>query len=144
MLFIPIFWIGAYNFQSLHPQKLSASLIGWSCTTGFYWDMLGYGQMETFYHPLGIGVFSPVGFDFAGASHLGYLPSYPVHREFGTLSGDRLRGQDTHTKLPAIPHPAELLHLCLYRTATGFNHSSDVVPAYRGQHPGGTFVCAYQ
>ena len=36
MLFAPIFWIGAYNFQSLQPKSFFASLVGWSVpyTTG--------------------------------------------------------------------------------------------------------------
>lgn len=77
MLFIPIFWIGAYNFQSLHPKSFLASLIGWSVP---YWFLLGhafyYGQMETFYHPFReLASFSPVGFDFAPweQATLGYL-----------------------------------------------------------------------
>lgn len=77
MLFIPIFWIGAYNFQSLHPKSFLASLIGWSVP---YWFLLGhafyYGQMETFYHPFReLASFSSVGFDFAPweQATLGYL-----------------------------------------------------------------------
>ena len=51
-LFAPIFWLGAYGFQSLHPKSFFASLIGWSVP---YWFLLGhayfYGQMELFYQP---------------------------------------------------------------------------------------------
>ena len=52
MLFAPIFWIGAYNFQSLQPKSFFASLVGWSVP---YWLLLGhalyYGQMELFCQP---------------------------------------------------------------------------------------------
>ena len=52
MLFVPIFWIGAYNFQSLQPKSFFASLVGWSVP---YWLLLGhalyYGQMELFCQP---------------------------------------------------------------------------------------------
>ena len=34
MFFVPVFWIGAYSFQSLHPKSFFASLIGWSVP---YW-----------------------------------------------------------------------------------------------------------
>ena len=39
MLFAPIFWIGAYNFQSLQPKSFFASLVGWSVP---YWLLLGH------------------------------------------------------------------------------------------------------
>lgn len=52
MFFIPVFWIGAYNFQSLNPKSFFASLTGWSVP---YWFLLGYayisGQMDIFYQP---------------------------------------------------------------------------------------------
>ncbi len=52
MFFIPVFWIGAYNFQSLNPKSFFASLIGWSVP---YWFLLGYayisGQMDIFCQP---------------------------------------------------------------------------------------------
>ena len=52
MFFVPIFWIGAYNFQSLQPKSFFASLIGWSLP---YWFLLGHayyhGQIELFYQP---------------------------------------------------------------------------------------------
>ena len=52
MFFVPVFWIGAYSFQSLHPKSFFASLIGWSVP---YWFLLGYtylsGHMELFYQP---------------------------------------------------------------------------------------------
>ncbi|MGI6793832.1 hypothetical protein ACMYZ5_05840 [Bacteroides sp. KG68] len=77
MLFVPVFWMGAYNFQSLQPKSFLASLIGWSVP---YWFLLGhafyYGQMEIFYHPFRELVsFAPVGFDFAPweQATLGYL-----------------------------------------------------------------------
>jgi len=50
--FVPVFWIGAYSFQSLHPKSFFASLIGWSVP---YWFLLGYaylsGHMDLFYQP---------------------------------------------------------------------------------------------
>lgn len=49
-LLAPLFWIGAYNFRSLHPRSFFASLIGWCLP---YCFLLGYaycsGQMELFY-----------------------------------------------------------------------------------------------
>lgn len=50
--FAPVFWIGAYGFQSLHAKSFFASLIGWSVP---YWFLSGYayvfGRMELFYQP---------------------------------------------------------------------------------------------
>lgn len=65
-LFAPIFWIGAYSFQSLHPKSFFASLVGWSVP---YWFLLGhaffYGQMELFYQPFReLATFAPIRFDF--------------------------------------------------------------------------------
>lgn len=65
-LFIPIFWIGAYNFQSLEPKSFFGSLIGWSFP---YWCLLGYayycGQMDLFYQPFReLATFMPIRFDF--------------------------------------------------------------------------------
>ncbi len=65
-LFVPAFWIGAYNFQSLHARSFFASLIGWSVP---YWFLLGYtyitGQMDLFYQPfLELVNFRSVGFGF--------------------------------------------------------------------------------
>lgn len=77
MLFVPIFWIGAYNFQSLHPKSFFASLVGWSVP---YWFLLGhaffYGQMELFYQPFReLVTFTPIRFDFQPweLATLGYL-----------------------------------------------------------------------
>lgn len=51
-LLAPLFWIGAYNLQSLHIKSFLASLIGWGLP---YWLLLAhayyYGQMELFYAP---------------------------------------------------------------------------------------------
>ncbi|MCD8182454.1 MAG: hypothetical protein LUE99_04430 [Bacteroides sp.] len=76
-LFAPIFWIGAYSFQSLNPKSFFASLIGWSVP---YWFLLGYGylfgQMEVFYMPfLELINFQPIQFDFQPweLATLGYL-----------------------------------------------------------------------
>lgn len=65
-LFVPLFWIGAYKFQSLRPKSFFASLIGWGVP---YWFLLGYaylsGQMELFYRPfLELADFHPVRFSF--------------------------------------------------------------------------------
>lgn len=65
-LFVPLFWIGAYNFQSLHPRSFFASLIGWTVP---YWILLGYafytGQMDLFYQPFReLSTFTPVRFNF--------------------------------------------------------------------------------
>lgn len=77
MFFIPIFWIGARNFQSLNVKSFFASLIGWSVP---YWFLLGHayfhGQMELFYHPFReLITFAPVRFDFQlwELATLGYL-----------------------------------------------------------------------
>ena len=77
MFFVPIFWIGSYNFQSLHPKSFFASLTGWSVP---YWFLLGYayicGQMDVFYQPFRELVsFAPVRFDFElwQLATLGYL-----------------------------------------------------------------------
>lgn len=64
--FVPILWIGAYYFQSLHIKSFFASLVGWSLP---YWFLLGYayisGQMEIFYQPfLELVNFYPVRFSF--------------------------------------------------------------------------------
>lgn len=66
MLFIPLFWIGAYNFQSLQPKSFFGSLVGWSLP---YWCLLGYsfyyGQMDLFYQPFReLVTFIPIRFDF--------------------------------------------------------------------------------
>lgn len=50
--FIPIWLIGAYNFQSLTFRSFCAAVVGWTLP---YWFLLGhayfYGQMELFYAP---------------------------------------------------------------------------------------------
>lgn len=76
-LFIPIFWIGAYNFQSLQPKSFFGSLIGWSLP---YWCLLGYaysyGQMDLFYQPFReLATFMPIRFDFevSEMATIGYL-----------------------------------------------------------------------
>ena len=66
MLFIPIFWIGAYSFQSLQPKSFFASLVGWSVP---YWLLLGhafyYGQMDLFCQPFReLVTFTPIRFDY--------------------------------------------------------------------------------
>lgn len=53
ILFAPVLWIGAYNFQSLTPRSFLASLLGLAFP---YWLLLGYacavGDMEVLYRPL--------------------------------------------------------------------------------------------
>lgn len=48
----PLFWLGAWQFQSLTPRSFFASLMGWSLP---FWFLLGYaycyGQMELFVRP---------------------------------------------------------------------------------------------
>lgn len=50
--FIPIWLIGAYNFQSFTLRSFCGAIIGWSVP---YWFLLGHafyhGQMELFYQP---------------------------------------------------------------------------------------------
>ena len=77
MFFVPIFWIGAYNFQSLHPKSFFASLIGWSLP---YWFLLGhafyYGQIELFYQPFQeLVTFTPIHFSYQPweMATIGYL-----------------------------------------------------------------------
>lgn len=65
-LFAPVFWIGAYGFQSLRVKSFLASLIGWSLP---YWFLLGYtylsGELELFCLPFQELVnFRPVSFSF--------------------------------------------------------------------------------
>ena len=75
--FIPVLWIGAYCFQSLHPKSFFASLIGWRVP---YWFLLGhayfYGQMELFYQPFReLAAFQPIRFDLQPweLATIGYL-----------------------------------------------------------------------
>lgn len=77
MFFIPVFWLGSYSFQSLHPKSFFASLIGWSVP---YWFLLGYayfyGQMELFCQPFReLVTFQPIRFGFQPweAITIGYL-----------------------------------------------------------------------
>lgn len=76
-LFVPIFWIGAHNFQSLHPKSFFASLVGWSVP---YWFLLGYAyfheKMELFYQPFReLATFTPIRFDYPlwQLATIGYL-----------------------------------------------------------------------
>lgn len=39
ILFVPVFWIGAYSFQSLHPKSFSLRLSAGAYLIGFYWAM---------------------------------------------------------------------------------------------------------
>lgn len=62
MLFIPVFWIGAYNLQALTIRSFFASIIGWSVP---YWFLLGhsyfYNEMNLFYQPfIELSTFHPV------------------------------------------------------------------------------------
>lgn len=49
---VPVFWLGAYMFRSLHFRSFVASLFGWALP---YWFLLAhayfYGQMELFCQP---------------------------------------------------------------------------------------------
>lgn len=62
--FVPIWLIGAYNFQSLTFRSFCAAVVGWSLP---YWFLLGhaffYGQMELFYDPFReLATFQPLRF----------------------------------------------------------------------------------
>mgnify|MGYP001171407558 CR=1 FL=1 len=62
MLFIPVFWIGAYNLQALTIKSFFASIIGWSVP---YWFLLGhayfYQEMDLFYQPfIELATFHPM------------------------------------------------------------------------------------
>lgn len=62
--FVPIWLIGAYNFQSFSFRSFCAAVVGWALP---YWFLLGhafyYGQMELFYAPfIELGTFQPIGF----------------------------------------------------------------------------------
>lgn len=77
MFLAPIFWIGAYSFQSLNLKSFFASLLGWSLP---YWFLLGYtytfGQMEIFRQPfIELVNFRPIGPDLQlwEMATLGYL-----------------------------------------------------------------------
>ena len=39
IFFVPVFWIGAYSFQSLHPRVFSLRLSAGAYLIGFYWAM---------------------------------------------------------------------------------------------------------
>lgn len=39
IFFVPVFWIGAYSFQSLHPKSFSLRLSAGAYLIGFYWAM---------------------------------------------------------------------------------------------------------
>lgn len=76
-LFAPLFWIGAYNFQSLRPRSFFASLVGWSLP---YWLLLGHafchGRMELFVQPFReLATFAPIRFHYQPweLATLGYL-----------------------------------------------------------------------
>lgn len=63
-LFVPVLWIGAYNFHSLNVRSFIASLIGWALP---YWFLLGYAyasdRMELFLTPFKtLTDFTPIGF----------------------------------------------------------------------------------
>ena len=75
--FAPVFWIGAYNFQSLNLKSFLASLIGWSVP---YWFLSGYaclsGQTDIFYQPFReLANFTPIRPDFLPweMATIGYL-----------------------------------------------------------------------
>lgn len=77
ILFAPLFWIGAYNFQSLQPRSFFASLVGISVP---YWFLFGhcyfYQQMERFYLPFqALCTFDTIGLHFGTCEWLtiGYL-----------------------------------------------------------------------
>ncbi len=60
--FIPIFWIGAYNLQSLSLRSLLASIIGFTLP---YWFLFGhayfYNDMQLFYAPFQeLATFHPI------------------------------------------------------------------------------------
>lgn len=62
--FVPIWLIGAYNFQSLTFRSFCGAIVGWSLP---YWFLLGhaffYGQMELFYSPFReLAMFQPIRF----------------------------------------------------------------------------------
>ena len=64
--FVPVFWIGAYLFQSLHPKSFFASILGWGLP---FWLLLAHayfhGQMELFRHPFTeLTTFTSVNFRF--------------------------------------------------------------------------------
>lgn len=76
-LFVPVFWIGAYNFQSLQPKSFFASLIGWSVP---YWFLLGYaylsGHIDLFYRSfLELADFRPIRYGFLPSelATIGYI-----------------------------------------------------------------------
>ena len=65
-LFVPLFWLGAYGFQSLSVRSFCASLVGWLLP---YWFLAGhaffYGQMELLYEPFReLARFQPLSFRF--------------------------------------------------------------------------------
>lgn len=64
--FVPVFWAGAYLFQSLHPKSFFASILGWWLP---FWLLLAHayfhGQVELFLYPFAeLAAFSSVNFRF--------------------------------------------------------------------------------
>ena len=110
IFFVPVFWIGAYSFQSLHPKSFFASLIGWSVP---YWFLLGYaylsGHMDLFYQPfLELVNFRSILFGFRPweLATIGYiLLLYMVSSSHCLIAGyeDKIRTVSyTHLTLPTI------------------------------------------
>lgn len=114
MFFIPVFWIGAYNFHSLQPKSFFASLVGWSLP---YWFLLGYafyyGQMELFYQPFRELVsFRPIGFDFAPweQATLGFFLLLFVVSSVHCL----IAGYEDKIRTRSYLHFLILLNLCIF------------------------------
>ena len=114
MFFIPVFWIGAYNFQSLHLKSFFASLAGWSVP---YWFLLGYafyyGQMELFYQPFReLASFTPVSFDFSPweQATLGFLLMLFVVSSAHCL----IAGYEDKIRTRSYLHFLILLNLCIF------------------------------
>lgn len=114
MLFVPVFWIGAYNFQSLHPKSFFASLVGWSVP---YWFLLGHafyhGQIELFFQPFQeLANFTPIQFNFQPweMATIGYLFIL-----FAVSSGHCLvAGYEDKIRTRSYLHFLIFLNICIF------------------------------
>lgn len=113
-LFIPVFWIGAFNFRSLYLKSFLASLIGWSLP---YWFLLGHaymhGQMELFYQPFQeLANFQPIQFNFPlwELATIGYLFILYVVSSVHCL----MSGHEDKIRTRSYLHFLIFLNLCIF------------------------------
>jgi len=116
MWFIPVWFLGAYNMQSLTPKSLFAGLTGWFFP---FWFLLGhayfYGEMELFYRPFQqLTTFYPIR-DFLAISLsqwiiLGYLLLIYIVSIIHIL----VKGYQDKIRTRSYLHYLMMLILCIY------------------------------